>query len=131
MVAMGHQRTHLGTQALDLQQALTMKRKHPYPRRSSAERGYDHEHRKLRNVHLAAFKPGQACARCGQPITSLWMTDRRGRRVSSVDLGHVDGSGKTQYQGLEHRHCSRSAGSTMGNRMRGMRRLAVTASRVW
>jgi hypothetical protein len=41
------------------------------------------------------------------------MVDRRGRIVSAVDLGHVDGSGKTAYQGLEHRVCSRRAGQRM------------------
>jgi hypothetical protein len=58
------------------------------------------------------------------------MIDRKGRVVSAVDLGHVDGSGKTQYQGLEHRYCSRSAGARMGNRMRGTQR-RWQASRQW
>ena len=58
------------------------------------------------------------------------MVDRRGRTVSAVDLGHVDGSGKRLYQGLEHRRCSRSAGATMGNRMRGLTRQWAT-SRQW
>lgn len=131
MVAMGHQRTHLGTQTLALHPArrLTMA-KRSRPRLSAAERGYGNDHRKHVTAAKATFVPGQACARCGQPITSLWMTDRIGRRVSAVDLGHVDGTGKTQYQGLEHRKCSRSAGATLGNVMRGMR-VRVTASRVW
>jgi len=89
------------------------------PRLSAAERGYGTDHRRKLAAARAAFRPGQPCARCGRPITSLWMTDRRGRRVSAVDLGHVDGTNKTRYQGLEHRHCSRSAGATLGNRMRG------------
>ena len=131
MVAMGQRRTRMGTQALDLHTArrLTMA-KRSRPRLSAAERGYGNEHRKHVTAAKATFLPGQACARCGQPITSLWMTDRIGRRVSAVDLGHVDGTGKTQYQGLEHRRCSRSAGARMGNRMRGMR-VRVTASREW
>jgi hypothetical protein len=41
------------------------------------------------------------------------MVDRRGRVVSAVDLGHVDGSGKRLYQGLEHRACSRRSGQRM------------------
>jgi hypothetical protein len=99
------------------------------PRRSAAERGYDHHHRKLVTAFKAAWWPGQPCARCGQPITSLTMADRRGRTVSAVDLGHVDGTGKTAYAGLEHRFCSRSAGATMGNRMRGLTRQWATSRR--
>jgi hypothetical protein len=42
---------------------------------------------------------GAVCARCGLPIVpgTPW------------DLGHVDGSGKTMYQGPEHRKCNRGA----------------------
>lgn len=94
--------------------------KHTRPRLSAAERGYGPAHRKLVDAARAAWRPGQPCARCGRPITSLTMTDRRGRTVSAVDLGHVDGTSKTRYQGLEHRRCSRSAGATLGNRQRGM-----------
>lgn len=101
------------------------------PRLSAAERGYGPPHRKRVIAARAAFTPGQACARCGWPIVSLWMTDRRGRRVSAVDLGHVDGTGKTIYGGLEHRFCNRSAGAALGNRMRGMMRVRATASRAW
>src|SRR6185503_14110413 len=100
------------------------------PRLSAAERGYGPDHQKRVRAAKAAWRPGQPCARCGQPITSLTMVDRRGRVVSAVDLGHVDGSGKTAYQGLEHRRCSRSAGAAMGNRMRGLTRQWAT-SRQW
>ncbi len=100
------------------------------PRLPAADRGYDHRHRKRIKAEKAAWRPGQPCARCGRPITSLTMLDRKGRIVSAVDLGHVDGSGKTAYQGLEHRHCSRSAGARMGNRMRGRTR-RWQASRQW
>jgi hypothetical protein len=103
---------------------------HTRPRLSSAARGYDHQHRLRVKAAKAAWRPGQPCARCGRPITSLTMVDRRGRTVSAVDLGHVDGSGKTAYQGLEHRRCSRSAGAAMGNRMRGQVRQWAT-SRQW
>lgn len=58
------------------------------------------------------------------------MTDRRGRTVSAVDLGHVDGTNKTAYQGLEHRHCSRSAGARLGNQMRGIARHPERAVRL-
>ena len=98
---------------------------------TTEQRGYGHLHRAARAAAIAAWQPGQPCARCGQPITRLWMTDRRGRTVSAVDLGHVDGSGKTLYQGLEHRRCSRSAGAALGNRMRGMRTAPWITSRRW
>ena len=100
------------------------------PRRSAAERGYGPDHQKRVKAAKAAWRPGQPCARCGQPIISLTMVDRRGLTVSAVDLGHVDGSGKTAYAGLEHRYCSRSAGAAMGNRMRGLTRQWAT-SRQW
>jgi hypothetical protein len=61
---------------------------------------------------------------------SLTMTDRRGRTVSAVDLGHVDGTRKTMYQGLEHRYCSRSSGATLGNQMRGITRHPDRAARL-
>ena len=83
------------------------------PRLSAAARGYGPDHQKRVKAARAAWRPGQPCARCGQPITSLTMVDRRGRTVSAVDLGHVDGSGKTAYQGLEHQSCSRRAGQQM------------------
>jgi len=88
------------------------------PRLSADARGYGPRHRAARAAAIARFQPGQPCARCGRPITTLWMISR-GAVVSAVDLGHVDGSGKTMYQGLEHRRCSRSAGAALGNRMRG------------
>ena len=100
------------------------------PRLSAAERGYHYRHRKLVTAARAAWRPGQPCARCGQPIWQLSRVLPNGKTESLVDLGHVDGSGKTMYQGLEHRHCSRSAGARMGNRMRGRQR-RWQASRQW
>jgi hypothetical protein len=99
------------------------------PRLPASARGYGPPHRKRVTAAKAAWWPGQPCARCGRPITSLTMTDRRGRTVSAVDLGHVDGSGKTAYAGLEHRFCSRSAGAKLGNRMRGQARQWATSRR--
>lgn len=92
------------------------------PRLPAAARGYGSPHRTARAAAIAAWQPGQPCARCGQPIACLWMRTRAGAVVSAVDLGHRDGTGKTQYAGLEHRYCSRSAGAALGNRQRGQRR---------
>lgn len=72
------------------------------PRRGSTDqRGYGVAHRKLR----AKWRPlveagGVTCARCGQPIQPR----------DAWDLGHIDGSNRTMYQGPEHAHCNRRAG---------------------
>lgn len=87
---------------------------------SSTARGYGSQHQALRARLLKAWRPGQPCARCGQPIYYLWTWDRNGKRVSAVDLGHNDG--KTGYRGLEHRSCNRRDGqakTTAINRARG------------
>lgn len=106
------------------------------PRLSTTDRGYGSDHQKRVAAAKAEWWPGQPCARCGQAITTLTMTDTRGRTVSAVDLGHVDGTGKRVYQGLEHRRCSRSAGASLGNQQRGQAQQrsqaqAWTTSRTW
>jgi hypothetical protein len=69
--------------------------------------------RKIRKLALARWRPGDPCARCGLP---MW--DKR-----YIDLGHlipfVNGGRFGDGVQLEHRHCSRSAGATLGNRRRG------------
>ena len=97
---------------------------------SPTARGYDQRHRQLRTRLLAAWQPGDPCARCGQPMLYRWTTDQRGRKVSAIDLGHVDGSGKTQWAGLECRACNRAAGARQTNRIRRARRKWIT-SRAW
>ena len=52
------------------------------PRRNTTERGYGHEHQRIRKQFQAlVFAGGARCVRCAQPIspTEPW------------DLGHVDG----------------------------------------
>lgn len=66
-------------------------------RGTPAQRGYGPAHRQLRARLLAAFRPGQPCARCGLPITSK----------GDADLGHTDD--RQGYRGLEHRRCNRGA----------------------
>jgi hypothetical protein len=66
----------------------------------TSARGYGWNHQKLRESWSRVVAAGGAvCARCGLPIVpgTPW------------DLGHVDGSGKTMYQGPEHRGCNRGA----------------------
>lgn len=87
----------------------------------TTERGYGSQHQALRARLLAAWKPGQPCARCGQPMNYRWTTDRAGRKVSAIDLGHNDQ--RTGYTGLEHRGCNRRDGqakTTVINRARGI-----------
>ena len=91
------------------------------PRQTTTERGYGHKHRLKVTAARAAYVPGQPCARCGKPIQP-WQP---------MDLGHVDGSSKRQYSGLEHRHCNRSAGARRGNRQRGLRRHGMVTVSAW
>jgi len=97
---------------------------------SPTARGYGPAHRQLRARLLSAWQPGDPCARCGKPMWYRWMLDQRGRKVSAIDLGHLDGSGKTQHAGLEHRQCNRGAGARITNRIRRARRQWIT-SRAW
>lgn len=63
--------------------------------------GYGWDHQQLRESLRPAVEAGEVdCWRCGQPIEpgQPW------------DLGHEDGTGKTQYAGPEHRSCNRRAG---------------------
>src|SRR5712672_3554157 len=71
-------------------------------RRSSATRGKTNTtaHKRARKLAMAdlARRPGQPCARCGQPmyVTQL------------LDLDHTDD--RTGYLGLSHRSCNRRDG---------------------
>ena len=101
----------------------------------TTERGYGAQHQATLKRERAAFRAGQPCARCGQPIWSLWMLDASGRRVSAVDLGHNDG--RDGYIGLEHRRCNRRDGqrkTTAILRARGgptPRQVAAIRMRQW
>ena len=79
-------------------------------------RGYGAAHQALRRRWASVVaRGGVMCARCGREIVpgSPW------------DLGHVDGSGKGEYSGPEHRRCNRRAGARRGNRLRARRGLRV------
>lgn len=69
---------------------------------------YGYAHRRLREELLAAFTPGQPCARCGRP---MWGP------ASKIHLGHDHVNGG--YLGLEHEKCNEADGARRGNRMRG------------
>jgi hypothetical protein len=101
----------------------------------TAERGYGTQHQRLRRQLLARWRPGDPCARCGQPMLHRWLVQPGGRRVSAIDLGHTDD--RTGYTGLEHRACNRRDGqrkTTAVLRTRGpmpARQLAAVRIRQW
>jgi DNA-directed RNA polymerase subunit RPC12/RpoP len=64
-------------------------------RPNTTRRGYGTPHQKLRARLLAAFQPGQPCARCGKPI----------RTKADAQLGHIDAD-RSRYRGLEHVRCN-------------------------
>lgn len=97
----------------------------PTPDRTTTQRGYGTEHRKLRKAVAAQVQAGTAyCARCGLPI----------QPDEPFDLGHDDHD-RTKYLGPEHRTCNRAAGATQGNQARGQQGPAGlptgTPSRTW
>jgi len=86
---------------------------------STTEQGYGWKHRQQREKWARLVATGKmCCAHCGWPIVpgTLW------------DLGHVDGSAKTEYAGPEHRRCNRVAGARIGGRKVSQLRIR---SRVW
>lgn len=95
-----------------------MKRKRE--RRTTTERGYGYQHQLAVKAYRAAFVPGQPCARCHFP---LW-PEVSGNPWRNIQLGHLDGSGKTAYAGLEHRRCNQLAGARQGGRVIAQRKRA-------
>jgi DNA-directed RNA polymerase subunit RPC12/RpoP len=74
--------------------------------RSRRSLRYGGRHKTVRAATVSAAY-GQACTRCGGLL----------RPGQFIDLDHSDdGSG---YLGYAHRGCNRSAGASLGNRMRG------------
>ena len=86
-------------------------------RGTTTQRGYGWAHIQVRNALLARWRPGDPCARCGQPMLYRWILRPDGRRVSAIDLGHT--TDRSGWVGLEHRRCNRGEGARRGNRMRG------------
>lgn len=82
-------------------------------------RGYGYTHEKLRRALLAAFTPGQPCARCGHPI----------HHTDDADLGHSDD--RATYLGLEHTKCNRAAGGRHGRKRQLRRSKIIQRSRRW
>jgi hypothetical protein len=84
---------------------------------STTQRGYGWSHVKAQRAYLAAWKPGDPCTRCGQPMWQRWRIDSRGRRVSALHLAHTPD--RQAYEGLQHAYCNTSEGATRGNQIRG------------
>ena len=94
---------------------------------TTTARGYGARHQALRRLLLARWRPGDPCARCGQPMWQRWRT-ANGRRVTAIDLGHT--ADRTGWTGLEHAACNRADGARRGNSQRaGMQRWA--SARRW
>lgn len=65
---------------------------------TTKQRGYDYQHKKLREQIKPIVDAGKAtCWRCGQPITA----------GEPWDLGHDDDD-RTRYRGPEHQACNRA-----------------------
>lgn len=64
---------------------------------TTTQRGYGSEHRKARAAAVEVFRPGDACARCGEPMLDP---------VEMLDLDHTDD--RAGYLGLSHRSCNRA-----------------------
>jgi|SwirhisoilCB1_FD_contig_31_10443577_length_746_multi_5_in_0_out_0_1 hypothetical protein len=102
---------------------------------TTTARGYGSSHQALRARLLAAWKPGQPCARCGQPMWHRWKLDQYGRRVTALHLGHTDD--RRGYTGLEHDTCNLRDGqakTTVINRARGTltpRQIAAIRYKQW
>lgn len=103
---------------------------------TTTRRGYGAAHQALRARLLKAWRPGDLCARCKQPMMYRWLVSPvTGKRVSAIDLGHTDD--RRGYTGLEHRSCNRRDGQARAaavQRARGgltRRQLAAVRMRQW
>lgn len=118
--------TQLTKQQRDLQR---------YRRRgTTAQRGLGYtEHVRPGKALLAAWKPGDLCARCGQPMWQRWTTTRSGKRVSAIDVDDFPGRvyGGPQVKRLSHRACNRRAGQQMTTAILRARNAQWRSARQW
>jgi hypothetical protein len=88
-----------------------------YVRLPSAARGYGYEHQKMRKQFISAFRPGDPCVRCGDPMLD----------PKELHLDHTDD--RSGYLGLSHASCNTRAGAMKRNygasRPSGQRRRLV------
>jgi hypothetical protein len=91
---------------------------------TTTERGLGSPHQRIGRQLFAVWKPGDPCARCGQPMWHRWTVTADGRRVSAIDVDDFPGRiyGGPQVKRLSHRSCNRRAGQAITaaiNRARG------------
>ena len=92
--------------------------------KTTTERGLGWTHQQERKRQLATLRPGTPCPRCHLPM----------HRAQLLDLDDFPGRvfGGPQTKRLAHRRCNRSAGATLGNRLRAARaqpQRAITSRR--
>ena len=100
---------------------------------STTQRGLGwRDHQQPGRQLLARWRPGDLCARCGQPMQHRWILRPDGTRTSAIDVDDFPGRmfGGPQVKRLSHRYCNRAAGARMGNARRGQSR-AWRTSRAW
>lgn len=71
-------------------------------RRTTAQRGYGNEHKRMRAALLPTM-PGSPCTRCGVTLNE----------GDQVDLDHTDD--RSGYNGWAHSSCNRRAGANKRN----------------
>jgi len=100
LIAVGYRKRHRGT---------------------TAQRGLGHAHEVDKRHKMAALHDGEPCPYCGRGMF----------RGQALELDHYPGRafGGPQFTRLAHAHCNRSAGATMGNRMRAVAKGWASARR--
>jgi hypothetical protein len=85
------------------------------PGKGTTAAGLGWSHQQARKAAVAALVDGEECPLCGWPM----YRDQRLDLDHEVPRVHGGGDGPTR---LAHSRCNRSAGASMGNRLRGQRR---------
>lgn len=103
---------------------------------SSSARGVGWQHSKDRRRLIATLVDGTPCCYCGGPMyRSDADRDLKDQLRLEADHGQPRVLGGTKADRLAHARCNRSAGATLGNRLRGARRhgqrLPSRTSREW
>lgn len=104
------------------------------PRPGTArQRGYDAAHDRAARRLKAAMRDGDPCCRCHGPMYR-WQLDLNRHDMRGIDADHFERAramGGELPDALAHRRCNRSAGATLGNKLRGARRRARPRVREW
>ena len=82
---------------------------------TTTQRGLGSPHQREGRQLFAMWKPGDPCARCGQPMLYRWLIQPDGKRVSAIDVDDFPGRvyGGPQVKRLSHRSCNRRAGQAI------------------